>query len=212
IEVRQAVGVVSDILNEVKTRLTDVKRAGNSDYENEVPFSVLSEAAADAIISIDDQSTILYVNPAAGRMFGYEPAEMVGKNLTCLMPEQLRQIHLASIKRYITKGERHIDWVAVELTGLKKSGPEFPIEVSFAEHIRNGGRFFTGFVRDITGRKGSEEALRESDHGCRQLSITRLPSFSSRTWNFATCWSTGNMNAGMRFDERIFAGKPILTF
>ena len=163
IEVRQAVGVVSDILNEVKTRLTDAKRAGNSDYENEVPFSVLSEAAADAIISIDDQSTIRYVNPAAGRMFGYEAVEMVGKNLTCLMPEHLRQIHLASVQRYVTSGERHVDWVAVELTGLHKNGQEFPIEVSFAEDIRKGRRFFTGFVRDVTGRKRSEEALRASE-------------------------------------------------
>jgi len=169
IEVRQAVGVVSDILNEVKTRLTDVKRAGNSDYENEVPFSVLSEAAADAIISIDDQSTIRYVNPAAGRMFGYEPVEMVGKNLTCLMPEDFRQIHLASVKRYVTQGKRHIDWAAVELTGLHKSGQEFPIEVSFAEDLRHGKRFFTGFVRDVTGRKRSEEALRASERRLQDI-------------------------------------------
>jgi len=118
IEIRRTVAVVSDVLNEVKTLVTDPKRAGNSGYENEIPFSVLAEAAADAIISIDDQSTIRYVNPAAGRMFGYEPVEMVGKNLTCLMPEHLRQIHLASVKRYVTEGEKHINWVAVELIGL----------------------------------------------------------------------------------------------
>ena len=96
IEIRRTVDVVSDLLNEVKTLVTDAKRAGNCDYENEIPFSVLAEAAADAILSIDDQSTIRYVNPAAGRMFGYEPVEMVGKNLTCLMPEHLRQIHLVN--------------------------------------------------------------------------------------------------------------------
>src|SRR5262249_13290039 len=163
IEVRQAMEVVSGVLDEIKTLVTDAKGAGNSVYENEIPFYVLAEAAADAIISIDDQSTILYVNPAAGRMFGYEPVEMVGKNLTCLMPEHLRQIHLASVNRYITKGQKHIDWVAVELTGLNKRGQEFPIEVSFAEDIRNGRHFFTGFVRDVTGRKRSEEALRESE-------------------------------------------------
>ena len=141
-EIRQAVEVVSAVLNEVKTLITDAERAGNSGYENEVPFGVLSEAAADAIISIDDQSTIRYVNPAAGRMFGYQPVEMVGKNLTCLMPEHLRQSHLSAVRRYITQGDRHIDWVAVELTGLHKTGQEFPIEVSFAEDIRNGRRSF----------------------------------------------------------------------
>jgi PAS domain S-box-containing protein len=169
IEVRQAVEVVSDVLNEVKTLVTDPERAGNPGYENEIPFSVLAEAAADAIISIDDQSTIGYVNPAAGRMFGYEPGEMVGKNLACLMPEHLRQIHLASVKRYITKGEKHINWVAVELTGLHKSGQEFPIEVSFAEDIRNGRHFFTGFVRDVTARKRSEEALRASERRLQDI-------------------------------------------
>jgi PAS domain S-box-containing protein len=102
-------------------------------------------------------------------MFGYESAEMVGKNLTCLMPEHLRQIHLASVERYITEGERHIDWAAVELTGLHKSGQEFPIEVSFAEDGRNGKRFFTGFVRDITGRKRSEEALRASERRLQDI-------------------------------------------
>src|SRR5262249_6293781 len=102
-------------------------------------------------------------------MFGYEPVEMVGKNLTCLMPEHLRQIHLGSIKRYVTKGERHIGWVAVELTGLNKSGQEFPIEVSFAEDIRDGRRFFTGFVRDVTGRKRSEEALRASEQRLQDI-------------------------------------------
>jgi PAS domain S-box-containing protein len=169
IEVRQAVDAVSGVLDEIKTLVTGAQRVGNSVYENEIPFNVLAEAAADAIISINDQSTILYVNPAAGRMFGYEPGEMAGKNLTCLMPEHLRHIHLASIKRYITKAERHIDWVAVELTGLNKSGQEFPIEVSFAEDIRDGRRFFTGFVRDITGRKRSEEALRESEQRLQDI-------------------------------------------
>ena len=162
-EVRQAVDVVSGVLDEIKTLVIDAKRAGNSGHENEIRFNVLAEAAADAIISIDDQSTILYVNPAAGRMFGYELVEMVGKNLAGLMPGHLRQIHLASVKRYITKGQRHIDWRAVELTGLHKSGQEFPIEVSFAEDIGNGRRFFTGFVRDITDRKRAEEALRASE-------------------------------------------------
>ena len=97
-EMRQAVDLVSGVLDEIKALVIDAKRAGNSGYENEIRFNVLAEAAADAIISIDDQSTILYVNPAAGRMFGYELVEMVGKNLTCLMPGHLRQIHLASVK------------------------------------------------------------------------------------------------------------------
>ncbi len=76
--------------------------------ESEIPFDVLADAAADGVILTDDQSTILFVNPAAGQIFGYEPAEMMGKNLTYLMPERHRQNYLTSLKRYFETGQSHV--------------------------------------------------------------------------------------------------------
>ena len=152
VQVRQAVLLLSNVLDGLATA-----------YENESRFNTLAETATDGIISIDDQSTIRYANPTASQMFGYELAEMLGKNLTDLMPERFRQIHLTSVTRYITTGKKHIHWRAVELTGLHKSGREFPIEISFGEDVRNDGHFFTGIVRDVTERKRSEDALRTSE-------------------------------------------------
>jgi PAS domain S-box-containing protein len=159
--VRQAVDLLSSVLDELET----VAKGGEFEQEtdNESRFNTLAGAASDGIISIDDQSTIRYVNPAAGQMFGYEPAEMLDKNLTVLMPERFRQSHLTSFRRYLTTGQKHIRWRAIELVGLHKSGREFPIEISFGEDVRKDKHFFTGIVRDVTDRKRSEEALRVSE-------------------------------------------------
>jgi PAS domain S-box-containing protein len=160
-QVQQAVDLLSSVLDELETVAKDGELGQEAD--NESRFNTLAETASDGILSIDDQSAIRYVNPAAGQMFGYEPAEMLDKSLTVLMPERFRQLHLTSLRRYVTTGQRHIGWGGIELTGLHKSGREFPIEVSFGEDIRNGRHFFTGVVRDVTDRKRSEEALRASE-------------------------------------------------
>jgi PAS domain S-box-containing protein len=162
-QVRQAVQLLSSVLGELETVAKESKREEEAVSENESRFEILAETATDGIISIDDQSTIRYANPAAGRLFGYKPDEMLGNTLTSLMPERLRQIHLASVRRYLSTGQRHVGWRAVELIGLHKSGREFPIEVSFGEAIHNGRHFFTGIVRDLTDRKRLEEALRASE-------------------------------------------------
>ena len=149
-QVEQAVDLLSSVLDELETVAKDGELEQEAD--NESRFNTLAETASDGIISIDDQSTIRYVNPAAGQMFGYESAEMLDKNLTVLMPERFREYHLTSFRRYLATGQRHIRWRAIELVGLHKSGREFPIEISFGEEVRKDRHFFTGIVRDVTDR------------------------------------------------------------
>jgi PAS domain S-box-containing protein len=103
--------------------------------------------ASDAVITIDEQSRMLFVNPAAERIFGYSRSELLGQSLVMLMPEELREKHLAGFQRFSETGVRRFAWEAVELTGRHKSGRRFPIEVSFAEGENDGLRFFTGVVR-----------------------------------------------------------------
>ena len=73
------------------------------------------------------------------------------------MPDYLREIHQAGFQRYLKTGQRHLNWQGVELTALRKSGEEFPVEISFGEVTNNSRRLFTGFIRDITERKEAEE-------------------------------------------------------
>jgi PAS domain S-box-containing protein len=120
---------------------------------------VIADTASDAIITIDEQSTILFVNRAAGEIFGYTHAELIGQSLTMLMPDYLRHLHRGGLERYVSTGARHISWDAVELPGLHKDGHEIPLELSFGEFVEDGRRFFTGIARDITERHKLERRL-----------------------------------------------------
>jgi len=130
---------------------------------------VIADTASDAIITIDSQSTILFVNHAAEKIFGYSRDEMLLQSLTMLMPDYLRHMHRSGLKRYLATGERHFSWEAVELPGLHKSGKEIPLELSFGEFTENGERFFTGIARDITEQKAARQTLKEREEYFRSL-------------------------------------------
>lgn len=131
--------------------------------ESEELYRVVTETASDAIITIDETSSILFVNPATERMFGYASDEMIGQSLTMLMPEEFRPRHRGGVGRYLATSRRHIPWESVPAKGLHKSGAEFPLEISFGEFVRDGKHFFTGILRDITARRQTEAALRERE-------------------------------------------------
>ncbi len=137
----------------VAEKLNDSQLVPAALRASEEHYRAVAEAATDAIITIDSDSTILILNPAAERIFGYTIEEMAGQPLTMLMPEYLRHLHKAGIARYLETGRKHIHWAAVQLPGLHKSGVEIPLEVSFAEFTKEGRRFFTGIARDISERK-----------------------------------------------------------
>jgi PAS domain S-box-containing protein len=140
---------------------------------------VIAETAADAIITINEESTILFVNRATLNIFGYSAEELIGSELTMLMPEYLRQVHRAGLHHYLTTGQKHIAWEAVELPGLHKSGRQIALELSFGEFRKDGHRFFTGIARDITRRKQVQQRLKV------QHSITEILT-SATSMDYAT--------------------------
>jgi PAS domain S-box-containing protein len=141
--------------------ITERKRVEDALRETEQRFRTLAETASDAIITIDATGKIIFVNKAAERVFGYSQSQMIGDELTNLMPEYLRSLHRASFARYQQTGTRHISWEAIELPGLHKNGEQIPLELSFGEFTQGDKHFFTGFARDITDRKRAEGELRK---------------------------------------------------
>lgn len=148
------------------------KEAEDAVRESEERYRTVAEAASDAIITIDEESTIRFANRTVEEIFGYTTDELLGQKLTQLMPESMRAAHRAAVQRYIQTGRKHITWKSMTLPGLHKSGKEIPLEISFGEFAKGGQRFFTGIIRDITERKRAEEALRESEAKFRAVAET----------------------------------------
>lgn len=116
-------------------------------------------SVGEAIISIDSNSIIVMANPEAEKIFGYESDELVGQHLHSIMPEEHRAAHLAGVDRYLQTGIAHVLGLRLELSGLKKSGLVFPIEIRITSTLVENQRFFTATLRDITHTKERERLL-----------------------------------------------------
>jgi PAS domain S-box-containing protein len=128
------------------------------------------ETAVDGIITISDRGIIETMNRAAEKIFGYRASEVIGRNVSILMPEPYRSQHDAYIERYRQTGERRIIGIGREVRGRRKDGTEFPLDLAVSENDLGSRRIFTGLLRDITSRKRLEEEIIEiSEHEQRRI-------------------------------------------
>lgn len=130
---------------------------------SETRYRLVNNSVSDAIITIDQNSTILFANQSVEKIFGYSSNELIGETLLKLIPERLHPICESRISRYLKSGKKNIPKRAIELPVRHKKGHEFLIEISFGEFAAEGERMFTAVMRDITERKEAEEALRKSE-------------------------------------------------
>jgi len=130
-------------------------------------LNALLDAAVDAIILIDAGGILTRFNRAAERMFGYDQAEVLGRNVSMLMPEPYRSQHDGYIQRYATTGERRIIGIGREVEARRKDGTTFPIDLSVGEYLATGeflptGKHgFVGIIRDLTERKAQTREAEE---------------------------------------------------
>ena len=143
------------------TRLKEVQEALRN---SEMRFRSLAESANDAVIAADGEGLILSWNRAAEEIFGYEEDEVLGKDLTLLMPERYRKRHHKGIKRYREGGKSRVVGGTAEFEGLRKNGTEFPLELSLGSWQTDNEVYYSGVLRDVSERKRAEEELLEAKH------------------------------------------------
>ena len=121
------------------------------------------DAALDCIVVMDDKGRVLEFNPAAERTFGYRADEAIGAQMAeLIVPPSLRHRHHAGLERYLRGGDAVVLDRRLELTGMRRDGSEFPVELTIVRIDLPGPPRFTGYLRDITERKHAEEELRAS--------------------------------------------------
>ncbi|MDD5301239.1 MAG: PAS domain S-box protein, partial [Gallionella sp.] len=159
---------------QLQREISERQQAISSLAESERRSRAVTESANDAIIIADNTGSLVEWNAAAERMFGHAAAEMIGQPLTVLMPERFRSPHSAGLARVAAGGATHVIGNTVELSGLRKDGSEFPLELSLAQWQASGKTYFTAIIRDIAERKKVEAELQELLAAANQSRLSML--------------------------------------
>ena len=146
-------------LKQARRSKTQRRQAKEALSDNTERLRAILETAVEGIITIDAHGIIESVNRAAQTIFGYRAAELIGKNVSVLMPMPDRNAHDDHIGNYLRTGEDRIIGIEREVSGVRKDGEVFPMELSVNEVKLQDRVLFTGFIRDISARKEAEKVL-----------------------------------------------------
>jgi PAS domain S-box-containing protein len=165
-ELRRLAGSFNDMAGSLQARQIAVQAS-------EARLRAIVETAADGIITINQRGIIEFVNPEAEHLFGYSRDELIGQNVSLLMPSPHREQHDRYLARYLRTGEARIIGIGREVTGRRKDGTEIPLFLSIGQFSLGGERLFTGILRDVTERKRADERqllmTAEIDHRAKNL-------------------------------------------
>lgn len=123
-------------------------------------LNAIIENAIDGIITIDDKGIIEHVNPAALKLFGFESHELVGRNVSVLMPEPDKTQHDTYIKNYHDTGKKRIIGIGREVIGQRKDGSTFPFRLGVSEVKFSDRKIYTGFIHDLSKLKEDEARIK----------------------------------------------------
>jgi two-component system sensor kinase FixL len=132
-------------------------------------LGALLDAAVDPIVLIDTRGRISGFNRAAERVFGYTESELLGRNVSVLMPLPYREEHDGYLDRYLGTGAPRIIGIGREVVAQRKDGSTFPIDLAVGEFVSGAERGFVGILRDITQRKRHEAEIRAATEELRLI-------------------------------------------
>ena len=163
-------------------------------------LQAILDGAVDAIITIDEYGTIEAANTSAERTFGYSEDEMIGTNVSRLMPEPFSAQHDQYLRNYRESAERKVIGIGREVEALRKDGSVFSADLAVSEVVLPDRRLFTGFVRDITDRLKAQQ--RETELGrLLEDSLSEVYVFDAETLNFVQVNRGARNNLGYSMDE-----------
>jgi PAS domain S-box-containing protein len=129
--------------------------------EREAHLQSILDTVPDGMVVIAPTGVIESFSSAAERLFGYSAAEVLGRNVSLLMPSPYREQHDSYLSRYLATGEKRIIGSSRVVIGLRKDGSTFPMELSIGEAVTQSRSTFIGFVRDLTERQETQQRLHE---------------------------------------------------
>ena len=155
-------GVIDYVIG-TGTDMTDFLATQSALRKNRSILQMIIATSPEAVITIDEAGVIESFNAKAEELFGYAVHEVVGQKVNMLMPEPYASEHDGYLERYLRTWERRIIGIGREVTGRRKDGSVFPVELAVGEVTVDQRRLFTGFIRDISHRRELEQARAESD-------------------------------------------------
>ena len=141
--------------------ITDKRAAETAIHDREAHLRSILSTVPDAMVVIDIAGSILRFSAAAEALFGHTEAEMIGRNVSILMPAPDRDHHDSHLARYLATGEKRIIGTGRVVFGQRKDGTTFPMELSIGEAGDGAQRIFTGFIRDLTERRRTEARVQD---------------------------------------------------
>ncbi len=139
--------------------VTQRRRTETALGESEATLRAILDTCVDGIITIDAESQILSFNPAAVRIFGYQPAEVIGEDVSILMPEPYQRQHSGYVDHFLKTQQSQIIGRGREVVGRRKDGSTFPLYLAVSDVNVRGRKMFTGIARDLTDFKKMQDEM-----------------------------------------------------